>query len=91
MQAYRCFLLDGDGRFAKVVALDCGTDEHAEQRCREILNETHHPQAELWRGSKFVKRWANSRDGEGAAGRAHQEGRTCRTERDDPEAGSAGR
>ena len=62
MQAYRCFLLDDQGRFAKLIDLNSSSDEQAEQYCREILND-HHPQAELWRGSKFLRRCQNTRGG----------------------------
>jgi hypothetical protein len=61
MQAYRCFLLDEQGRFAKLFELHCSTDEQAEQRCREILHDKHHSEAELWRGSKFLRCCQNSR------------------------------
>lgn len=61
MQAYRCFLLDDEGRPANLMEPDC-TDEQAEQRCREILNDKQHPQVELWRGSTFLRRW-NARGG----------------------------
>ena len=55
MQAYNCFLIDGDGRLTDARCGDCADDEDAIRWAERMLRQNpDYRQAEVWQAHRLV-------------------------------------
>jgi len=63
MQAYHCFLIDGNGRLADARCGDCADDEDAIRWAERMLRQNpDYRQAEVWQAHRLVAARQRSRD-----------------------------